>query len=346
MNNWDARLAWRLFNLNWLPVGLMGAVLLAVIGLTDFSIEPLAFGIPVAITLFLTLVAYRHRHAKADRADPKLVFMLGTVGQVILVTVIVGPLSYVVAAANWPLQDHAFSAIDHAMGFDSKAAVLFVNDHPALSKVLNFGYGMIKWPLLVIPIVLAKTFRFIRLQQFMTSLIVALLITVVISMLVPAIGNYQALEITASDVPNVDLTIFRLQQHDIPALREGSLRHLELFHLAGIISFPSFHTASAILYAWAFFPVRGWGPTALVLNTLMIISTPVIGAHYLIDVIAGIALAAASIAFAKWLSERLGQPSAMTAPLMAIPAGTVVLHDLPAIAKPGTEASAAASSPQ
>jgi len=320
MTNRGASLAWRLFNLNWLPIGMMGAVLLAAISLTNFSVEPVAFGITVAIALSLALVAYRHHYAKSDRADPKLMFMVGAVAQVILVTAIVGPLSYVVASFNWPLQDRVFSAIDYAFGFDSRAVLLFVNDHPALSGALNFGYNMIKWPLLVIPIVLATTFRFVRLQQFVMSLSVALLITIVISAFVPAIGNYQTLGLTASDVPNVNLTPFLLPQHDIPAVREGLLRHLELFKLAGIVAFPSFHAASAVLFAWALSPVRGFGPIALVLNTLMIVSTPVIGAHYLIDVIGGTVLAVASIVSAKWLSEYQEQRTMTMAPALAVAA--------------------------
>ncbi len=308
MTNRGASLAWRLFNLNWLPIGMMGAVLLAAISLTNFSVEPVAFGITVAIALSLALVAYRHHYAKSDRADPKLMLA------------IVGPLSYVVASFNWPLQDRVFSAIDYAFGFDSRAVILFVNDHPALSGALNFGYNMIKWPLLVIPIVLATTFRFVRLQQFVMSLSVALLITIVISAFVPAIGNYQTLGLTASDVPNVNLTPFLLPQHDIPAVREGLLRHLELFKLAGIVTFPSFHAASAVLFAWALSPVRGFGPIALVLNTLMIVSTPVIGAHYLIDVIGGTVLAVASIVFAKWLSEYEEQRTTTMAPALAVAA--------------------------
>lgn len=320
MTDTGARLAWRLFNLNWLPIGTMGAALLAAVALTDFSIEPVVFGIAVAIALFLALLAYVHRHAKSDRADPKLVFMLGAVAQVVLVTAIVGPLSYVAVSFNWPLQDAALSALDYAMGFDSRAVILFVNDHPALSGVLNFGYNMIKWPLLAIPIILAKTFRFARLQQFVMALSVALLITIVISVFVPAIGNYYILGLTASDVPNVNLMPFLHQQHDIPALREGSLRHLELLKLAGVVTFPSFHAASAVLFAWALSPVRGFGPVALALNTLMIASTPVMGAHYLIDVVAGVGVAAASIVFAKWLCEYEGQRTPAMLPAFAVAA--------------------------
>jgi len=314
----DTDLSWQLFNLNWVAIGLMGTALLGTVERTNFSIEPMVFEIAAAIALLLTLVAYRHRRATSDRADPKLGFMLGTVAQIILTTVIVGPLSYVVAASDWPLQDDTLLVIDRAIGFDSRAVILFVNDHPALSAALNFGYSMIKWPLLVIPIVLATTFRFVRLQQFVTALTVALLVTIIISAFVPAIGSYQSLGLTASDLPNVDLNVFRLGQHDIAAVREGSLRHLELLHLAGIVTFPSFHAASAVLYAWAFYPVRGWGPISLILNILMIASTPIVGAHYLVDVIAGIVLAAASIAFAKQVSNYLEQAGTETVPLTTV----------------------------
>jgi membrane-associated phospholipid phosphatase len=312
-------LCWRIFNLNWIPVGAMGGVLLFAVALTRFSIEPLAFGIMMAIGFALAAVAYLNVYLKGDRVDPKLVFMLGTVAQVIMVTAIVGPLSYVVAARGWPLQDHALAALDRAMGFDARAVILFVNDYPIIAGVLGFGYGMIKWPLLAIPIVLAATRRFARLQQFVMALMLALMITIVISIFLPAIGNYQLLGLTPADLPNVNVTAFLLGQHDIPAVRDGSLRHLELLKLAGIVTFPSFHTASAVLFAWAFAPVRFFGPAALVTNALMIASTPVVGGHYLIDVVAGAVLAVAAIAAAQWLFVWLGrgatpQPRALSAP--------------------------------
>jgi membrane-associated phospholipid phosphatase len=320
MTDRDVCLCWRIFNLNWLPIAAMGGVLLLAVALTKFSIEPVAFGITMAIAVALASIAYLYRHVKSDQADPKLVFMLGAVAQVIMFTAIVGPLSYVVASLDWPLQDRALAAVDHAMGFDSRAAILFVNDHPTLSGALNFGYAMIKWPLLAIPIVLAATLRFARLQQFVMSLTIALLVTIVISIFVPAIGNYQLLDLTPQDVPNVNVIAFLLGQHDIPAVRDGSLRHLELYKLAGIVTFPSFHTASAVLYAWAFAPVRGFGPATLVLNALMIASTPVIGGHYLIDVIAGIAIAIGAIVAAQWLFERLQRGASLMPPVFAVPA--------------------------
>jgi membrane-associated phospholipid phosphatase len=157
------------------------------------------------------------------------------------------------------------------------------------------------------------------LQQFVTALMLALMITILISIFVPAIGCYQLLGLTPADVPNVNVTAFLLGQHDIPAVRDGSLRHLELLKLAGIVTFPSFHTASAVLFAWAFAPVRLFGPMALVTNALMIASTPVVGGHYLIDVVAGAGLAIGTIAAAQWLFAWLvrgaaSQPRSLSAP--------------------------------
>src|SRR5690242_16129506 len=78
----DHDLCWRVFNLNWLPVAAMGCVLLLAVALTRFSIEPLAFGIVMAIGVMLAAVAYLHVRLKGDQVDPKLVFMLGAVAQV------------------------------------------------------------------------------------------------------------------------------------------------------------------------------------------------------------------------------------------------------------------------
>jgi membrane-associated phospholipid phosphatase len=312
----DARIAWQLFHVNWLPIAAMGGLLALAVLFGDFTLEPLAFGITMAIAAAFVIIAYLHRFAKAERADPKLVFSLGTIGQVILTCAIVGPLSYVAGTSHWPLQDHALLAIDRSLGLDPEPIARFVNDHPWLADALARGYGLIKWPLLGIPVVLALTARHVRLQSFMLAMSLALAITIAISAFVPAIGTYYGLHLPAAHFPELNTAVYAGQLRDILALREGSLRELELFKLSGIVSFPSFHAASAVLYMWALWPVRGVGGIAAALNLLMIAATPVIGAHYMIDVFAGVALAAASIWAAKLYVERLGRPS----PALPLPA--------------------------
>ncbi len=302
MNDNEASFAWQTFNLNWLPVALLGVVLSCTIACTDFSIEPIAFGAVIAIGLSLALIAYGSALIKPEFADPKLVFWFGGTAQVIVVTAIVGPLSYVANASNWPLQDQTLLLIDRAVGLDPQPIAAFVNDHNWLVNYLNIGYGFIKWQLLGIPIILTMALRLIRLQQFILALNLALAVTIVISMFIPAIGTYYGLGLSPTErFPLIDSANYTAQLHDIIALRDGSLRHLELFRLAGIVSFPSFHTASAALYVWAVWPVRGFRWVAIGINTWMIAATPVIGAHYIIDIVGGAIVAAGSVLLAKHL---------------------------------------------
>lgn len=310
----DSRTAWKLFHLNWLPILGMAALLALGLPLTGLSLEPVAFSVTLAIATAPLAVAYGHRLVKGEHADPKLVFSLGTIGQVILICAIVGPLSYVAGKLNWPLEDQALLAIDRALGLDPEPIVRYVNDHPWLASCLAHAYGLIKFPLLGVPVVLALTARYVRLQLFMLAMSLALAVTITISAVVPAIGTYYALQLPAAHFPEINTAVYAGQLRDILALRDGSLRDLRLFSLSGIVSFPSFHAASAVLYMWALWPVRGLGGIAAALNLLMIAATPVIGAHYIIDVAAGVALAAASIWAAKFYLDPSRAPHGSAAP--------------------------------
>lgn len=306
MNSDEVSLAWRAFNLNWLPVALLCTVLFGVTVCTDFSLEPTAFGVAIVIAVVLAVIAYGSARVKRDRADPKLVFWFGATAQIIVVTAVVGPLSYVANAVNWPLQDHALLLIDRAIGLDPQSLAAFFNDNSRLANYLKIGYGFIKWPLLGIPIILTIGLRFTRLQQFVLALNLALAMTIVISAFVPAVGTYYGLGLSpAEQFPLLDSANYAAQLRDIQALRDGSLRHLDLLRLAGIVSFPSFHTASAVLYMWALWPVRTLRWPAIALNTWMIAATPLIGAHYIVDLVGGAVVAAGCVLLTKRLFRSL-----------------------------------------
>jgi membrane-associated phospholipid phosphatase len=314
----NARIAWRLFHLNWIPIAAMGGVLLLGVVRCGFSFEPVALAIPTGIAVALALIAYLHAFAKADQADPKLIFSLGALSQLFFVVVIMGPLTYVTGVANWPLQDHALLAIDRAMGMDPEAIARYVNDHDWLGGLLLRGYGQIKIMLLAVPVALTLTLRLVRLQVFVFAFSIALVVTVAISTFVPAVGTYFGLNIPPSQLTSLDTSLYTAQLRDILALREGSLRHLELFKLTGIVSFPSFHAACAVLYMWALWPVRFVGGLAAALNLLMIAATPVIGAHYVIDVFGGVALAAIAIFLGNCLLNAVAPSSATQAAQPAV----------------------------
>ncbi len=296
----EDRLAWRIAAVNWRVVAAMGIGLglgLLAMGLT---LEPQALAVVAGVAALYGASGWYHLHRKAN-PDPKMLLMLTSIGQMIFIVTFMGPLTYVGGALNFPLQDQLFLAIDRALGIDPKMLLEFFNARPDWMPWMEAGYGMIKWPLLGAPIILGMTARLVRLQTFVMAFALALIATLVIAAFVPAVGTFYGLGIAAKSMSNLDTHIYALQLHDIPALRDGSLRSLELFKLAGIVSFPSFHAASALLYAWALWPVRGFGIIVAAGCVVMVIATPVVGAHYFIDVLGGIAVAIAAI----WISRRV-----------------------------------------
>jgi hypothetical protein len=296
--------AWRLLRLNWIALALMGAALAAGVALTDFSIE--RSGLIFSLGFVAVYAGFAHANAaSAKRRDPQVMFVLGGTAQIVLVTVVMAPLTYVVAASDLPLQDANLLAIDRALGLDWAAYVRYVNDHRLLATWLSYGYSMIRWPIFAIPVILAAAHRYRRIEEFTLAFALALAATTVLSALVPAYGVYQQIGLNPGALEHLDARAYLDTVRDLAPVRAGTLRHLDLFALAGIVTFPSFHASSAALYAWAFWPVRWMRPVAVIANGAMLASTPIDGGHYFIDLIAGIAIAVLAIVIARRLSVRM-----------------------------------------
>jgi hypothetical protein len=321
MTRRDSVIAWRLFELNWVALALMCAAFVLVVALSSFSFEPVGLSICFAVIALYAALAYLNARLP-HRRNAMVVFTLGATAQLALVIVIMGPLTYLAAAANFPMQDANLHAIDLALGLDWRAYLDFVNAHPLLAAWLSSAYAMIKWPILGIPVVLAMAGKFRRLQEFTLAFSLALIVTTIVSALVPAIGTYYQLGLSAADYPNLYPGAYLAQLRDLPLVRDGTLRHLNLFALAGIVTFPSFHAASAVLYAWAFWGVRWARPIGVVVNGAMLAGTPIDGGHYFIDLIGGIAVTVLALAAARWASRAVerGLDAAQPAsPLPSVP---------------------------
>ena len=292
--------AWRLYLLNWTPLLLMALLFVVGLTLTDFSfkIESL-----VLRALGMAWLFAAAGHAFWRRGYPRLAFALVSVAQLELLCLLSLPLSYFAAAANFPLQDAGFAHFDQWLGLDWKGYYDFVIARPALIPYAYFAYAMIGVPTFGVPAVLGLSGNYIRLQQFVLACTLTAAVTVLVSALLPAIGTYQQYGIAA------DTSIFKaggylVQVNEIPAVRDGSLRVLSFETLTGIITFPSFHAAAAVLALWAFWGVWWVRPFALMAYIGMLLATPLVGGHYFIDVFAGCGVAIFAIAAAKSFGER------------------------------------------
>jgi len=294
----EVEAAGRLYRFNWFLI----AVVLVVFGLslllTNFYIHPRNYLIVFAIAAVYGSFGWYNAVSPA-RQNPRIAFPLTAIAQMTVILPVMTSITYIATSANLPLVDANLLAWDRALGLDFRSYLNFINDRHWLIWVLAAGYRAIAWPLVAIVVLLPLAGQYRRVAGFICAFLLALVATTCISTLLPATGVYGTIGLVAADFPNVDPQSYYDGMHEIPALRDGSLRGLDVFQLGGVLTFPSFHAASAILYAWAFWPIRWFMPANLLCNGAMILATPVGGGHYFVDVIAGIALAVACIHAAR-----------------------------------------------
>ena len=95
-------------------------------------------------------------------------------------------------------------------------------------------------------------------------------------------------------------------------LHEGTLKVIGQTPVQGVIQFPSFHTAMAILYTYAARGVPVLFPLLIVFNVLMIVSTMPIGGHYFADVLGGAAIALVTIGVVRCIMRNVAPPEPLT----------------------------------
>ncbi|MBV8036193.1 phosphatase PAP2 family protein [Roseateles sp.] len=198
-------------------------------------------------------------------------------------------MSYLLIALAPPLVDGVLAGWDHLLGLDWPALQRAQARLPETAQVLlRCAYNSGLPQILLVLLYLGLSGRATRLQDFLLRYGVATMLVILLSAPFPAAGAWKHFG-TGNGSDLAALAHFE-------ALRDGSLRELALSRMQGLISMPSLHAAMAVLLAHALrgTPLRWPG---LVLNLLMLAATPVEGGHYLVDVLAGVALALAVVAW-------------------------------------------------
>ena len=250
----EAEAARKLFRLNWLLITLALAAFDLLLLLTDFRIRP--NGYLIALTVAAIYGVCGHLNANSVRSRPWIFSMLTGIAQMIMVVAVMTSMTYIAAAATFPFQDARLLAFDRAIGFDFRAFVAYVNARDWLIGILAAGYRAISWPILLNVVVLSLAGRYLQTGKFVLAFLIALLATTCVTVFVPAIGAYGVAGVLPSDYSNFEPQGYLDTLRDVPLLRDGNLRALDLFQLGGVVTFPSFHAAAAVLYAWALWPIR------------------------------------------------------------------------------------------
>lgn len=203
--------------------------------------------------------------------------------------------SYMAASMNMPLSDHALALADRAILFDWESFIAFIDSQPVFSHTLAFAYSSLAAQLLALPVILGFAGRYKRIYVMILSYGVICYLTCFVSIWFPAAGTYAFYGPSSVRVDNINNYYGFAFLADFNAVRESAAFNLTVQNADGIITFPSLHAAGALLCAWAAWGLKPLRYPLAVWNTLMTVSAVSHGSHYLVDIIAGLLLAAASI---------------------------------------------------
>ena len=238
----------------------------------------------------LCLLAYViKRRLVLLKAPLELLFLSTLIGVPILV------LSFCAMRLNFSLADNEFADADTLMGFSSRSLISAVGKNVLLANALELSYRSFAIQLLLIPFWLSLTGSIERAYLFITSFIVLCLIAIAVAIFLPALGTYRHFGLTASDLGHISPHFGTCFLPALEAVRSDPGFVLTFGTSSGIIAFPSVHAATAVLCAWAMSASAKLGPLMLVVNVFMFVSAVTHGAHYLVDVLAGLLVAIAAI---------------------------------------------------
>ncbi len=207
-----------------------------------------------------------------------------------LYTAVVAPISYLFASMGGAFMDTYFVAVDRALGFDWVAMLTFLSDHPWVGEYSGAIYLSSAKVLLVIWAYLALTGRFERGELLLASVFLSCFVIVAVAAPFAAKGPFGHFnvppELYRDLAPVITVEAKNWFTH-VTELRDGTFRELGRGVYEGIVEFPSFHTALSVLMILA---LRGCGAVFWIsgfYNLLILLTVPIDGGHYLVDMIAG-----------------------------------------------------------
>jgi membrane-associated phospholipid phosphatase len=267
-----------------------------------FDVDMQSYGLLAIISLAFLLSSLFCEHI---RKNPSAGSMLFGLGFLLIFSASVNVISYFGLTIAGPRIDRPLAAIDRAMGIDWTGLMLFIADHPALNFIFKLAYRASFYETILVMIWWGWSDRTRLTEQLCLALVIGGVTTVTVWLLVPSFGAFtvyaipEALALKNALVLNADYakTLLNLWAHG-PG-------HISPLTVKGLVGFPSFHAAQAIITTWYARKTKYLFAPFLAFNTVVILSTPIQGGHHVVDVIGGFAVAALAIWLATLISNRL-----------------------------------------
>ncbi|MES2290628.1 MAG: phosphatase PAP2 family protein [Pseudomonadota bacterium] len=298
----------------WIAAGLIAsifavALLMRAAGLTIDPVDPNTL---IYASVFAALGAVRWVFRNPRSNGTRIVRDVAEYFGVFTALSVTGALaSYPIASFTQGFSDQALHGIDLALNFNWLGWYELVATTPALQTLGRIAYAMIYVSPAILLGYLAVTDQRREALDFVAAMWLAAAITLTCYLFMPAVGPLSYLvKGPLPYLPTSDLW----QANLIPALRAHLAPVVDLGHLVGLVSAPSFHTAAAVLLISFGLRQRHIGVPLLLINLAMLWSTVVEGTHYLSDMILGALVALVAVGVVRLVRVGLARWVPVKAP--------------------------------
>lgn len=287
--------------LTWLAVMAVGVV--DTIWLTSserlsLNLESL-FSLAFSFTALavLTLCSCQHGSARVQKMHAPMTGILF----IILGFAVLRVFNHLTMSIPFALADDELARFDAALGFDWLVYADWVSHRPVIIAVFQFAYTGLTLVALIVFVLLLVAARQDRAKEFARLIFWTGLAATAIGAFFPAkaaMAHFASSDLMKAFGP--DAGVYHLPY--LSALRSNAAHVLDLRELPGLVVIPSFHTACGLLIAYCCRGIRWLFPAAILYSVTMIASTPIMGGHYFVDLIAGACLTVSMVAVDRWMS--------------------------------------------
>jgi hypothetical protein len=199
---------------------------------------------------------------------------------ILFLSAVVGSGQYLVALLQRPLVDPYLASADRWLGVSVPGLVAWTGQHEWIAVALRLAYFTLlpQFILAIVGVGVVLRDRE-RLWEFAFHFHVCGLVTLAAWGLFPAACAFTYYGFESL----IDQTRFI---NHFESLRASTFQTIRFDDIEGLISFPSFHVAGALMVTWAFRSHRAWLWPLVVLNIGLVAATFMTGAHYVVDVFA------------------------------------------------------------
>jgi membrane-associated phospholipid phosphatase len=200
-------------------------------------------------------------------------------------------LQYLSVALHKPLVDTYLIAFDKSIGFEWFEFYRWHLKHPHLGWALGVVYRTYVPQVFLVMLVLGITNRFEDLSEFVLLFLTTVILVISIAAVFPASNPFFYFGV-------IDHFAASPWSFFYP-LRNGTMTNLAFDDSQGLVSMPSLHALHAVLFVYAVRHVKWLLPVSVALNVIMIYSAILCGAHYLVDILAGVLLSWTAIMISR-----------------------------------------------